>query len=502
MQQISADVVIIGSGAGGGTVAKELAPLCRDGVRTVVLEAGPRLRDDEFTGREFEMARTLYVDGGGFLTEDKSMTLAFGRAYGGSTVVYTGTSLTVTEPAIRRWGVPGLAHDDVLRRSRKYLGENHVHLLDVADLNDNNRLFADGCRTLGYRVEQFPLNLKGCTGAGVCNLGCPTGAKMGTHRVQLPEAERQGVTVVTNCTADRIEERAVVATVRAHTHGEPSAWQPGEYRISAKAVVVAGGAVGSPALLLRSRLSASLPALGRYFTCHPALILVAQHERPITNYAGHPKSYYCDHFADSDGFLLETCMYFPFTTAKSLTGFGADHSRMMSAMDRLQMILVLAIDPPEPDNRVLVDRAGRPVVRYAFTEQVRQSLVRAMRASARIFFAAGAARVHAPASSRFFIEASEAGRIDDLIPTSGLTLGKVAIASAHPMGGCRMGSDAATSVTDAWGQVHGVPWLFAADASLFPRCAEINPYITIMALADRVAERVRGRLPDLRASTP
>ncbi|MCX6538901.1 MAG: GMC family oxidoreductase [Acidobacteria bacterium] len=494
-----ADIVIIGSGAGGGTVARELAPLCRDGARVVVLEAGPKLRESEFTGREVEMARRLYVDDGGFLTEDRAMTLAFGRAYGGSTVVYTGTSLTIAEPTLERWGVPGLTHGDVLRRSQKYLADNNVHLLDEEDLNDNNRLFAEGCRTLGYRVEQFPLNLKGCTGSSLCNLGCPSGAKMGTHRVQLPEAERQGVSVVTNCTVDRIEDRAVVATVSERSYGEPSAWAPGEYRVRARAVVVSAGAIGSPALMLRSQLPAPLPALGRYFTCHPALILVAQHDRPITNYAGHPKSFYCDHFADSEGFLLETCMYFPFTTAKSLTGFGAEHSRLMRAMDRLQMILVLAIDPPEPDNRVLVDREGRTVVRYCFTDRVKRSLVLAMRASARIFFAAGAARIHAPASPQFFIEASDVHRVDELIPLDGLVLGKVAIASAHPMGGCRMGSSPTESVTDHWGQVHGVPWLFVADGSLFPRCAEINPYITIMALADRVAEGVRRQLPELRA---
>jgi len=499
MLERDADIVIIGSGAGGGTVAKEVAPLCADGARIVVLEAGPKLRDDEFTGREVEMARQLYTDEGGFLTQDRAMTIAFGRAYGGSTVVYTGTSLTITADTLARWNVPGVAFDDVHRRSLKYLAENNVHLLDEPDLNDNNRLFADACGRLGYRVEQFPLNLKGCRGSGMCNLGCPNAAKMGTHRVQLPAAERQGVTVVTNCLVHRLEDRTVVATVRGDAPGEPSPWESGEYRIHAKVIVVAGGAIGSPALLLRSGLGAALPALGRYFTCHPALILVGQHPKPITNYDGHPKSYYCDEFADSEGFLLETCMYFPFTTAKSLAGFGADHARMMATMDRLQMILVLAIDPPEAGNRVMLGRHDETVVRYAFSDGVRRSLVQAMRASARIFFAAGAERVHAPAATRFFIEAADAARIDECIPLDGLRLGKTTIASAHPMGGCRMGTSEADSVTDAWGRVHDMPGLFVADASLFPRCAEINPYVTIMALADRVAEAVRREWPALKA---
>ena len=494
MRDKTFDVVIVGSGAGGGTVAREVSILCRQGLRVAVLECGPRLREEEYTGNELEMAGRLYFDSGGVLTRDRGVTLAFGRAYGGSTVVYTGTSLMLGRRTFDRWNVAGLDYDDLMRRSRKYCDENHVHLLPVESINDNNRLFAEGCRALGYRAEQFPINVYGCRGSGLCNLGCPNAAKMGTHRVQLPEAERNGVTVVTNCTVDRIEDRTIRATVRQERVGYPSAWEPGEYAVRARAIVLAAGAVNSPAILLRSGLGQALPALGGYFTCHPALILVAQHARPITNYVGHPKSYYCDQFAESDGFLLETCMYFPFTTAKSLAGFGDDVRALMSSMDRLQMILVLALDAARPANRVMLDADGDPVVDYRLTDDVRQSLVKSMRASARIFFAAGASRVHAPAGLKFFIEAGERDRIDELIPLDGFKAGKVSVSSAHLMGGCRMGQSASDSVADAWGRVHGVPGLFVADASLFPGPAEINPYITIMALADRVAEGVRESL--------
>lgn len=497
MREKNFDIVVVGSGAGGGAVAKELSTLCQAGKKIAVLEWGPKLKESEFTGRELEMADRLYFDSGGMLTADRSMTLAFARAYGGSTVVYTGTSLAIEERTITRWNVPGLDWADLRKRSQKYLAENNVHLLEPDKINDNNRLFAEGCRKLGYRVEQFPINVKGCEGSGMCNLGCPNAAKQGTNRVQLPAAERQGVEIVTNCKVERIEDRACIATVADPGFGETSVWAPGQYRVTAKVVIVAGGAVNSPALLLRSQLPARLPALGTYFTAHPALILVAEHERPITNYFGHPKSYFCDQFAESDAFLLETCMYFPFTTSKNLIGFGRQHSEFMRRMDRMQMILVLAVDPALPENRVTVDRNGDPVVHYTFTEPVIASLLASMRASARIFFAAGARRVHAPAGVRFFIDRSEADRIEELITREQLKLGKISISSAHLMGGCRMGADPSDSVTDAWGQVHGVPWLYVADGSLFPRCAEINPYVTIMALADRVAERVRSRAADL-----
>ena len=497
---VRADVVVVGSGAGGGTVARRLAPLARAGRRVLVLEQGPRLADHEFTGDEMTMPAALYEDGAGFLTADGAMTLAFGRAYGGSTVVYTGTSLRPPTRVLAGWGVPGLDPDDVVRRTGRWEEENHVHLLPEEALNENNRLFAEGCRALGWEARQFPVNVRGCLGSSLCNLGCPNAAKQGTNRVQLPAAEADGVEVVTRAEALRLEAaapggegRAVVhvrvATPEPGAKGAPSEWAPGTYRVVCNTVVSSAGAVGSSALLLRSGLGRALPALGRGFTCHPALILVAEHARPITNDVGHPKSFYLDR-AEAEGWVLETCMYFPFVTAKSLTGFGAPHAAFMEAFDRLQMILVLAADEALPENRVAVDRHGRPVVHYRFTDEVASRLARGTRAAARIFFAAGAERVHAPLADPPLLERAEAHRIDARVASVHFLPGRTSVSAAHLMGGCAMGAGPAGSVTDAWGRVHGVPWLRVADASLFPDSVEINPYLAIMALADRVAEGV------------
>ena len=489
------DVVIVGSGAGGGTVAAELAPMVRDGRRVLVLEKGPRFHASEFTGRELEMAGALYHDAGGFLTADGTMTLAFAHAYGGSTLVYTGTSLIVPERVIRDWDVPGLTHDDVVRRSRKYLAQNNVHYLPPDRINDNNRLFVKGAQAAGYHVEQFPLNLNGCIGASVCNLGCPNAAKMGTHAVQLPAAERAGVEVVTRAEVLRLErDRTLSVRVTAKQPGEKgdaSEWAPGDYTIEAGMVVLSGGAIGTPALLQRSGFGDQLPRLGEGFTCHPAHILVAEHERPISNDVGHPKSFFVDR-AEEEGYVLETCMYFPFTTAKNLTGFGEPHASLMHAFPRLQMILVLACDKAADGNRVTVDKAGAPVVEYTFAPHTIDAMVAATRASAKIFFAAGALRVHAPSAHPPLIERRDAARVDELIDARHFKPGKVSVAAAHLMGGGAMGRDAKDSVTDAHGRVHGLPWLRIADASLFPDSLEINPYVTIMALSDRVAEGVRS----------
>lgn len=487
------DVVIIGSGAGGGTVAQELAPLVREGRTVLVVEQGPRITEEECSGVELEMAPALYEDEGGFLTANGTMTLAFGRVYGGSTFVYTGTSLPPPERVIRQWNVPGLHHADLERRARRFAEQNNVHFLPEDLLNDNNRLFVEGCRRAGFDARQFPINVKGCVGSGLCNLGCHAGAKQGTHRVQLPAAEKAGVEVVTRAEALRLEERAVIVRVSekpAGAKGRPSEWPAGEYRIRAGIIVLAAGAVGSPALLLRSNLPSLPRRVGEGFTCHPAHILAAEHPRALTNDVGHPKSFFVDR-AVEEGYVLETCMYFPFTTAKNLAGFGEPHSTLMRAFPRLQMILVLACDRAVKGNRVTVGRSGKPRVEYRFTRETIEALVRGTRASARIFFAAGALRVHAPSADPPLLEAADASRIDERIDARHFREGTISVSAAHLMGGCGMGRDEGGSVTDARGRVHGRPWLRVADASLFPDALQINPYLTIMALADRVAEGIR-----------
>jgi choline dehydrogenase-like flavoprotein len=174
----------------------------------------------------------------------------------------------------------------------------------------------------------------------------------------------------------------------------------------------------------------------------------------------------------------------------------------MRAFSRLQMILVLACDHAVSSNRITIDRKGKPVVHYTFTPEVIAGLVAGTRASARIFFGAGALSVHAPTAAGHVIERGDADQIDRLIAVENFRPGTTTVSAAHLMGGCAMGRNAGDSVTDSWGRVHGVPWLRVADSSLFPDALQINPYLTIMALAGRVAERLRNEAGALRDAVP
>lgn len=489
------DVVIVGSGAGGGTVAKELSQLCQSGAKVALLEWGGFFEKHDNTRREIEMAGKYYFGHGGVLNIQQDMTYAFAKSVGGSTSVYTGTSIVPGPEVFARWDVPGVDLSDLQPRYDKYIRENNVHLYPEDELNDNNKLFYQGCKKLGWSASQFPVNTRGCAGLATCNTGCAIHAKQGTAAVQIPAAVKNGVELIPFCRADRIESNAVIAEVIPPEHGlKASPLKPGRYRFRAKKIVLSGGVMNTTPLLMRSFGKDFLPAIGRYFTCHPALILVGQQPQPIRVTSGHPKSFYCDHFHESDRFILETCFYFPFTLAKNLSGYGDDVDDLIAHYQQLQMILVLALDEAEAHNRITIDGKGERLVDYTFNEKTLRSFVTAIRASAKIFFAAGAERVHAPAARDFFIQAKDADHIDDLVTRERFKLGKVSISAAHLMGGCRIGLDPKTSVTDPWGRVHGKKDLYVADASLFPAASEVNPYLTVMALSDRVAEAVRHDL--------
>lgn len=499
MHEAVYDFIIVGSGAGGGTVAAELAPLAEAGARVLLLDRGPRFTKADNTRREVEMAAKYYVDNGGFQTSTQDMTLAFVRAVGGATNVYTGVTFDPPQHALDKWAIPGLDLADLTPRLDKFKQQNNVHLQPPENINTNNRLFAEGCRKLGWSLGQFPLNIRNCAGLNTCNVGCARFAKQGTAQVQIPLAEAAGVEVVSCVRIDRIGGDASLRELTGEVVAPPpglaaSPWPLGPVRLRAKTVILAGGSMATPPLLMNSfpDWARRWPALGRYFTCHPALTLIAEHPTRVDGAQGHPKSYYCDQFVTSDKFLLETCFYFPFTTSKSLVGFGPEVDALMSKIDHQQQILVLTLDEAKPENRVVVDKNGNPVVHYAIDDTLIDAFVKSIRAGGRIFFAAGATRAHLPAAGKFFTYAHEADHLDILIRKEHFKLGQITIQAAHLMGGCRMGNDPQTSVTDAYGRVHDLPGVYVADGSLFPSSVEVNPYLTIMALADRVAEAVRA----------
>lgn len=496
---LSVDVVIIGAGAGGGVVAEGLLPLVRDGLSVLLLERGPRITPQQLTTNEAEMVALLYHHQGAFLTDDGSMSLAMGRGVGGSSLVHGGIVSVPSHASIASWNVPGLHFADLEQRALRLAARMDRTFLPPEAINENNRLFAEGAARLGLQPVQLPISARGCRGAARCHLGCPNGAPLGTVRRQLPEVEAAGVRVVSNAEVVRLEPRRVHVRVTAPDQGL-GAWPAGDYVVDAPLIVVAAGAVETPALLWRSGFGATHRQLGRRFTCHPTQLIVAEHPRVITSDVGHPTSYQIDRGADA-GFVLEPTFATPMVAAAQLTGFGPAHAKMMRGFPRLQMLRAIAHDTAADGNRITIARDGSAIVHYEPSIAVRRALVAAQRTAARVAFAAGAVRVHLPAANPTLLDRRAIDHIDTLVREDLQLPGRVSLWASHLMGGAAMGRDARDGVTDASGRVHGAPWLRIADASLIPNGLDTAPSLTVMALADRVAEAIRDEVAALRTTS-
>ncbi len=491
------DIIIIGSGAGGGTVASRLAPLAQAGAKIALLEAGPHYPKDYLTQRELEMV-TLFRNGGAWPTKDGAVTVSMGEAMGGSTLMYTGVTFRLPDDVCQDWNVEGITPEELRPRFDKLKEEIHVIEPDEAKMmNDNNRLFKKACEKLGYSLEKIPLNIKNCEQMGFCNLGCAKGNKQGTLAVQLPEANKKGVELIPNCQVVKIGKddtlQVVVLPTPKGTLAGPL--QAGSYQLKAKAIVIAAGTAGTPSLLQRSGFQQELPALGRYVTIHPALTVNGIYPEPIRNYKGFPKIFYTTQFTHSHDYYIETAFYYPFITTKNLGLWGKDLKEVMYKYNQLMTAIILVHDDALPENRIVLNKQGEPLLDYQVTDNIINKLCHAQQQSAELFFAAGCEQVIMPSAKKTLFSKSDlkGTSLKDFISSKYSLLNKMPIASAHLQGGARMGNDTSTSVADSWGKIHGHSNLYIADGSLFPKSSHVNPYLTIMALADRVSDGLLKR---------
>lgn len=486
------DLIIIGSGAGGGTVASRLAPLAKAGAKIAILESGPYYTKEYLTQREIEMTG-LFRNAGAWPTKDGAITISMGQAVGGSTLMYTGVTFRLPDDVCEDWNVPGLTADDL--RPRFDVLEKEIHVIEPDEdmMNDNNRLFKEACEKLDIPYEKIPLNVDQCEQMGFCNLGCAKGHKQGTLAVQLPVAEAAGITIVPNCTVTRIGDKTLDAVIGDTPPGtKPGPYPPGQVQFKANRVVVAGGTAGSPALLMRSGFEKEFPALGKYITLHPALTVYGIYPEKIKNYKGFPKIFYTGAYSESHDHYLETAFYYPFITTKNLGLWGSQLTSVMQRYDQLMCMIILVHDKPKATNKLVLDKTGEAVLEYTVDDHVLDSLVSAQQHATEIFEAAGCDEFVMPSAKERLFSSSDIknGGLQNFISRKYTLLNKIPIASAHLQGGCKMGADKNDSVCNSRGKVHGYDWLYVADGSLFPKSSHVNPYLTIMALADRVSEEL------------
>lgn len=485
-ETVDADVCVVGSGAGGGVVAAQLAAA---GKRVVVLERAALRTEIEFDGRELDGYASLFVDRGIAATSDRAIALLAGSAVGGGTIVNWSTSLRIPAHVREDWRGAGV--DDLDEHYDAVSERIHVNTGE-STRNGPNAVLERGLRALGLSSATIARNVSGCTtegtdvpACGPCTVGCRRGAKCSTLRTYLADACARGAEILHGTEARRIETQGGRVTgVVARVAG-------GEVRVRAPLVALAGGALLSPALLLRSGIATA--QAGRHLHLHPVSVTAGLYEEDLGGvWSGVPQSVLGDEFAEEDGghgFRIEIPQAYPGILAAAFPWWGSEAHRARTREAR-HVAPFIAIVRDETEGRVRVDRDGEPIVDYSCDARDRRRLTHGMSECARIHAAAGARRVftlHTPPLEH------PGGPIEPFvaeIERRGIATNRVALFSAHQMSSCRIGVDPATSVADPDGQVRGVRGLYVTDASAFPNASGVNPMLTVMALARRTASRI------------
>ena len=486
------DIVIIGSGAGGGLIAEQLIPLAQKGVSIAILESGPLYRPEFFNQREIDMS-ALFWSGGGIFNEEGSLTLTAGRMAGGSTCVYTGVTFDLPEDVFREWNIPDLRYEDLKKRFQSLRERLNVHVLSPEEVNRNNSLFREGAEKLGYSVKDLEICTRGCRGSGTCNIGCVNDAKVSVLNEFLPGIREAGISLLTNCHAREITEGRVLMRAEQAPEGtvpSPDSPPPGDYEIDCRRTILAAGAFGTNVLLSRSKknLPRMSPLQGRGVNMHPTLMTYGRFPERVEGFRRFPKTYYVDEFSRSEHYILETAFYHPGVTAKNIEGWGREHRRRMDSYGNLMGVILLVHEPTEMSNRIRWD--GRPVLDYHVSSETIRSLRQAQVRAGEIFFAVWCDEAYLPFAPGGIVRYEDRERLRDLVREENYLQNKTVFASAHPMGGCRMGGDPGSSVCDSSGRLRGHERVYIADSSLFPAGSHVNPYLTVMALAQHVGETV------------
>jgi choline dehydrogenase-like flavoprotein len=496
------NTLVIGSGAGGGVVAGELA---RAGHDVLVLEKGPYFHGREFTQREADMMGQLYDARGSLSTQDGGIALLAGSCLGGGTTVNWAGAFRTPDYILEEWA----REHDAPQFTSPAFGASLDAVAEALSVNTSyrrhngqNQALRDGSARLGQTTRLIPRNEKGLTesdahfqGLGYSSLGDAHGIKQGTLNTYLLTAFEYGARILPCTRVVRVTTAAgrAIGAEAVHTTADGRAVR---VVVRARRVVVAGGAIQTPALLMRSGLRH--PHLGQHLHLHPTVVVAAHYPQVMHSWHGPSMSVVNDTFTrlhgTNFGVKLETPPTHPGLLAMVMPWLGGQqHRELLQAAGHLGSFIVLTRD--RDGGRVSIDKHGTPLIDYALSPFDRANMLEGVRAAAEIHVAAGAHTVYLPHGSLPTLHA-EHGTVHNpevlaRLPHLSWRPNQFGLYSAHQMSTCRMGGHAPTHPLRPNGETVEVQDLFVADGSAFPACSGVNPMLTIMALAHYTAQGLK-----------
>ena len=500
---LEADVAIVGTGAGGSVTAEILA---RAGLRVVMIEEGPLKSSRDFTMREADAYPQLYQESAARKTRDQAITILQGRCVGGSTTVNWTSSFRTPDPTLewwtQRWALPDCTPEALspwFAQAERRLGVGPW----LIPPNENNDLLRRGAMRLGLPAPAILRNVRNCFNLGYCGMGCPTNAKQSMLVTTIPVALDHGATLLTRARAQRLRiDGGRVSAIEVQWLDAAGLRPSGRsVEVRARHVVLSGGAINSPGLLLRSKAPDPRGLAGTRTFLHPVVMAIADFEEEVRGYEGAPQTIYTDHYLGIDpidgplGFKIEAPPLHPVLFATNLAGFGPAHAAAMKRFVHTHALLALMRDgfhERSRGGRVLLRDDSTPVLDYPLDDLVFDGARRAFRAMAEIQFAAGARTVtlgHDRATPCPTLAATLAQL--DTLPLSPFD---TKVVSAHVMGGCTMSGDERIGLVRPDGGHHHVENLSVHDGSLFPTSIGANPQLSVYGLVARLASGLAQRL--------
>ncbi len=494
---LECDVAIVGTGAGGGTAAEILS---ERGLKVVLIEEGPLRSTADFRMLEAEAYPDLYQESAARKTADKAINILQGRCVGGGTTVNWTSSFRTPPRTLEHWarihGVRGYGTAELAPWFERMEARLAIGPWSATP-NENNSVLARGASALGIPTASIARNVKGCLDLGYCGVGCPVNAKQSMLVTTIPAALERGATLLTRTRAQRLEARGDRVVALHCVALDAAGVRPTQRRITvhAQAFVSAAGAMGTPALLLRSALPDPHGLVGKRTFLHPVVVSAALMRDTVAAYAGAPQSIYTDHFLDSValdgpmGYKLEAPPVHPVLAAITLPNHGAAHAAWMRQLPRMQVLLALLRDGFHPESAGGIVRLrddGTPVLDYPLTPYVWEGARRAFASMAEIQFAAGAMSVMPVHGEGIAFRTWSDARTG--IAAFALAPLHTPVVSAHVMGGCALGPDPAHAVVDLHGRHHHATNLYVMDGSLFPTSVGANPQLSIYGICARLAD--------------